>query len=90
MHKNFRTRNFLSDSDGRRKVGPRLPSEAVDPEEEKAGVEPTQEVSRETGEFSQLPLSSRQSPRILRNTFDVTSEKIHYFLMARIFKEMEK
>ncbi|EFN60668.1 hypothetical protein EAG_14886 [Camponotus floridanus] len=46
---NITSEILLTDSDGRRKVGPQVPPEvAVDPEEEKAEAEPTREVSRET------------------------------------------
>jgi len=52
--KNFRTQSFLSGTNGKRKVGPQVPSEAVGSVEE-AEVESTQEVSWETGKFTQLP-----------------------------------
>ncbi|KMQ94275.1 hypothetical protein RF55_5584 [Lasius niger] len=51
VHKNFRTRSFLPDTDGRHKVGPQVPPEvAVDPEEEEeeAEAESMQEINRET------------------------------------------
>lgn len=55
--KKVRTQSFLSGTGGKLKVGPQVPSEAaaaVGPVEE-AETESTQEVSWETGKFTQLP-----------------------------------
>lgn len=51
----IRTQGSLSDTDGKLRVGPQVPSEAAAGPVEEAEAESMQEVSRETGKFTQLP-----------------------------------